>query len=158
MLKNKLLATIWQLCCSHRTNFLHLSGPGLPDGFCQTKNTNLDTFWRSLDWNTYVYIFNGHLEYFTDIWDILWRFRSFCVHFVHFFLFLVPCTMKNLATLLCPSHSRKSSYLSFPSFCRVKAKQANAIKCTFLQCRDVFFISASKAATTNRDRRRLQIL
>jgi hypothetical protein len=31
--------------------------------------------------------FYGHLEYFTDIWDILWPFGTFCVHLVHFFLF-----------------------------------------------------------------------
>jgi hypothetical protein len=29
-------------------------------------------------------IFYGHLEYFTDIWDILWAFGTFCVHLVHF--------------------------------------------------------------------------
>jgi hypothetical protein len=29
--------------------------------------------------------FYGHLEYFTDIWDILWPFGTFCVCSVHFF-------------------------------------------------------------------------
>jgi hypothetical protein len=32
-------------------------------------------------------IFYGHLEYFMDIWDILWPFGTFCVHLVHFFQF-----------------------------------------------------------------------
>jgi hypothetical protein len=31
-----------------------------------------------------VDIFYGHLEYFEDIWDILWPFGSFCVYLVHF--------------------------------------------------------------------------
>jgi hypothetical protein len=31
-----------------------------------------------------VDIFYGHLEYFMDIWDILWPFVTFCVHLVHF--------------------------------------------------------------------------
>jgi hypothetical protein len=31
-----------------------------------------------------VNIFNGHLEYFIDIWDILWPFGTFCVHLVYF--------------------------------------------------------------------------
>jgi hypothetical protein len=38
-------------------------------------------------------IFYGHLEYFTDIWDILWPFDTF-------FPFLVSYTKKNLATLV----------------------------------------------------------
>jgi hypothetical protein len=31
-----------------------------------------------------VDIFYGHLEYFADIWDILWSFVPFYVHLVHF--------------------------------------------------------------------------
>jgi hypothetical protein len=31
-----------------------------------------------------VDIFYGHFEYFTDIWDVLWPFGTFCVHMVHF--------------------------------------------------------------------------
>jgi hypothetical protein len=34
-----------------------------------------------------VEIFYGHLEYFTDIWDILWQLGTFCVHLLHFFGF-----------------------------------------------------------------------
>jgi hypothetical protein len=34
-----------------------------------------------------VDIFYGHLEYFIDIWVILWPFGTFCVHLVHFFGF-----------------------------------------------------------------------
>jgi hypothetical protein len=29
-------------------------------------------------------IFYGHLQYFTDIWDILWPFGTFCVHLQYF--------------------------------------------------------------------------
>jgi hypothetical protein len=37
----------------------------------QTKNPNLDKFWRALHrWEMLIY-FKGHLEYFKDIWDIL---------------------------------------------------------------------------------------
>jgi hypothetical protein len=31
-----------------------------------------------------VYIFYGHLEYFMDIWNILWTFVIFYDHLVHF--------------------------------------------------------------------------
>jgi hypothetical protein len=34
-----------------------------------------------------VDIFYGHLEYVTDIWDILWSFGTCSVHLVHFFRF-----------------------------------------------------------------------
>jgi hypothetical protein len=36
----------------------------------QTKNPNLGKFWRGPRLKN-VDIFYGHLEYFTDIWDIL---------------------------------------------------------------------------------------
>jgi hypothetical protein len=32
-------------------------------------------------------IFYSHLEYFMDIWDILWPFGTYCAHLIHFFLF-----------------------------------------------------------------------
>jgi hypothetical protein len=35
----------------------------------KTKNPNLGKFRRALDWK--MLILYGHLEYFTDIWDIL---------------------------------------------------------------------------------------
>jgi hypothetical protein len=53
----------------------------------QTKNTNWGKFWRALDWKMFTYIFYGHLEYFTDIGDIVWLFGTFCVYLVHFFRF-----------------------------------------------------------------------
>jgi hypothetical protein len=34
-----------------------------------------------------VDIFYGHLESFTNTWDILWPFGTFCVHLVHFLVF-----------------------------------------------------------------------
>jgi hypothetical protein len=45
----------------------------------QTKNPNLGKFWMALDAEM--------LTYFTDIWDILRPFGTFCVHLVHFFRF-----------------------------------------------------------------------
>jgi hypothetical protein len=56
---------------------------GLPDCFFQTQNPILGKFWRALDWKLSIY-FYGRLEYFTDIWDILRPFGTFCVHLVHF--------------------------------------------------------------------------
>jgi hypothetical protein len=53
-----------------------------------------------------VDIFFGHLEFFTNIRDILKPFGTFCVHLVHFVLFLVSCTKKKLATLALPSTCR----------------------------------------------------
>jgi hypothetical protein len=35
----------------------------------QTKNHNLGKFWLAIDWKLMIYY--GHLEYFTDIWDVL---------------------------------------------------------------------------------------
>jgi hypothetical protein len=43
--------------------------------YFQTKYTNLGKFWWTVD---------GHLEYFTAIWDISRSFCIFCVHLVHF--------------------------------------------------------------------------
>jgi hypothetical protein len=31
-----------------------------------------------------AYIFYGHLEYFMEIWDIIWPFGTFCIRLVHF--------------------------------------------------------------------------
>jgi hypothetical protein len=48
----------------------------------KTKNPILGTFWMAFDWKMLlVYV---HLEYFTDIWEIVWLFGIFCVHLVHF--------------------------------------------------------------------------
>jgi hypothetical protein len=44
-------------------------------------------------------ILYNHLEDFTDIYDILILFGTFCVHLVFFSIF-VSCTNKNLATLM----------------------------------------------------------
>jgi hypothetical protein len=41
----------------------------------QTKNPNLEGLrWENVD------VFEGHLEYFTDVWDILCPFGTFCVY------------------------------------------------------------------------------
>jgi hypothetical protein len=42
---------------------------------------------------------NRHLESFTDIWDIVLPFGTFCVHLVHFLRFGYHAP-KNLATLV----------------------------------------------------------
>jgi hypothetical protein len=67
-------------------NLRHETSPGLPDGFFSNQKSqfgyilegprleNVDTFY-------------GHLEYFTDIWDILGPFGTFCDNLVHFFQF-----------------------------------------------------------------------
>jgi hypothetical protein len=57
--------------------------------YFQTKNPNLDKFWRALDWKM--------LKYFMTIWYILCSFGSF-------FPVLVSCTKTNLAT---PARYRK---------------------------------------------------
>jgi hypothetical protein len=55
--------------------------------YFQTQNPNLGKCWRGLGRLENVDIFNGYLEYFTDIWD-MW-----CI-------FYALCTKKNLATLM----------------------------------------------------------
>jgi hypothetical protein len=42
----------------------------------QTKNPNLDKFWRALDWKILIY--------FMDIWNILQTFGIYYDHLVHF--------------------------------------------------------------------------
>jgi hypothetical protein len=58
----------------------------------QTKNPNLGTFWRALEWKMLVClwsfgIFYGHLEYFTVIWNILRSFGIFYGHLVYIWPF-----------------------------------------------------------------------
>jgi hypothetical protein len=65
--------------------------------YFQTKNSKFDKLWRALCGLDNVYIFYGHLEYFTVIWTIFWPFGTFCVNLVHFAV-LLSCTKKNLAT------------------------------------------------------------
>jgi hypothetical protein len=50
----------------------------------QTKNPNLDKILEGHRKKNVIYIFDGHLEYFTDVEDILCPFGSFCVDLVHF--------------------------------------------------------------------------
>jgi hypothetical protein len=51
---------------------------GLPDGFFQTKNPNLDKFRGAVDCKMLIY--------FVAIWNILRTFGTFCVDLVHFVL------------------------------------------------------------------------
>jgi hypothetical protein len=65
--------------------------PGLPDGFFSKQIPIWVNFWGPqmgkylyiFRWEN-IYIFYGHLDYFKDIWDILWPFGTFSVHWVHF--------------------------------------------------------------------------
>jgi hypothetical protein len=52
--------------------------------YFRTKNSNLGKFWRALHRLQNVDIVYGHLEYFTDIWNILRTFGTFCVTLEHF--------------------------------------------------------------------------
>jgi hypothetical protein len=59
--------------------------------YFQTKNTNLDKFWRVLNWKILLFlqpfgIFCGHMVYLVVIWYI--------------FPILVCCTKQNLSTLI----------------------------------------------------------
>jgi hypothetical protein len=49
----------------------------LPD--IPTQNNNLGKFWRALEWMGW-YIFYGHLEYITAIWNI---FLPFGIYYCH---------------------------------------------------------------------------
>jgi hypothetical protein len=54
---------------------------------------------EGLRWKN-VGIFNGDLEYITNIRDVLWPFGTFCVQLVHFFRFWYHVPKKILATLI----------------------------------------------------------
>jgi hypothetical protein len=56
----------------------------------QTEYPNLGKFWEGPRFEN-VEIFYAHLEYFTDIWDILGPFGTFCFHLVHFSGFGILC-------------------------------------------------------------------
>jgi hypothetical protein len=85
-----------------------------------------------------VAIFYSRLLYFMDIWYILWTFSIFYGHLAYFFLILVRCAKKNLATLTekraaagaelssqawLQVHSRKMSYQAFLQFSRHERKK-----------------------------------
>jgi hypothetical protein len=58
----------------------------LPDGFFSNQKSHLEGL-RLKNVN----IFYGHLEYFTEILDILCPFGTFCIHLVHFSCFGIMC-------------------------------------------------------------------
>jgi hypothetical protein len=77
---------------SASSRFIQYQIQGCQMVYFQTKNPNLGKFWRALE----LY---GHLECFTDIWDILpmaiWYSLIFYDHFVfiwNIFPVLVSCT------------------------------------------------------------------
>jgi hypothetical protein len=53
---------------------------GCQMAYFQTKNPNLDKFWRVLD----IGLFYCHLVYFVVLWYILWYFGIFCGTLVFF--------------------------------------------------------------------------
>jgi hypothetical protein len=73
---------------------------GCQTAYFQTRNPDLGKFWRLLQWKMWIYVINGHLDYFKAIWYILWTLVYFMVIW-YIFLALVNCTKKNLATLVC---------------------------------------------------------
>jgi hypothetical protein len=54
---------------------------------------------EGLRWEN-VNIFYGHLEYFTNFWDILWPFGTSCVQLIHFSGLGIMYVLCNLATLV----------------------------------------------------------
>jgi hypothetical protein len=73
---------------------------GCQMAYFQTKTANLGAFWRDLQRKMLVYIFYGHLAYFTVICYILrpfglcilWLFELFCGHLVYYMViwYVVP--------------------------------------------------------------------
>jgi hypothetical protein len=57
--------------------------PGLPDGLFSNQKSQFGSILEGLRLEN-VDMFYGHFEYFTDIWDILWPFGTFCFYLVHF--------------------------------------------------------------------------
>jgi hypothetical protein len=55
----------------------------LPDGIFSYQKCRFGYILECLGMEN-VEIHYGHLEYFTDIWYILWPFEIFCGHFVYF--------------------------------------------------------------------------
>jgi hypothetical protein len=54
----------------------------LPDGgfVFKPKNPNLGNFWSAFRLENVNNIFYGQLEYFTEIWEMLWQFGTFFIH------------------------------------------------------------------------------
>jgi hypothetical protein len=52
--------------------------------YFQTRNPNLDKFWRALEITLLVYVFHDHVEYFTAICYNLWPFGIACGHWYIF--------------------------------------------------------------------------
>jgi hypothetical protein len=71
----------------------------LPDGLFSYQKSKFGQIFEGLRWENVALIY-GRLEYFTNIWDVLRPFGTFCANLVDFFPVLVSCTKKNLATLL----------------------------------------------------------
>jgi hypothetical protein len=107
--------------------------------YFQTKYPN----WGVLDWTMLIYIFD-HLEYFKDIWDILWPFGTFCVDLVHFFRFWYhvprqiwqPCWKVEQSFL--PTHTVRDVYTRNKKYRPVVCKELNAV--LFWSNLDIFSI------------------
>jgi hypothetical protein len=73
---------------------------GLPDGLFSNQKSRFGQNLEGLRWEN-VAIFYGHLEYFTDILDVLRQLITFCVRLVHFFRFWYHAPRKNWQPCLC---------------------------------------------------------
>jgi hypothetical protein len=83
----------------------------LPDGlFSNQKNQ----FWSILGDLRLVNvdIFYGHLEYCTDVWDILWPFATFCVALGTLFWYHAP---RKIWQPCSPATLGQSSKMEFPA-------------------------------------------
>jgi hypothetical protein len=60
--------------------------PVLPDGLFSNPKSQFGLILECLKLDN-VNKFYGHLDYFADLWDILWQFGTFCVHLVLIFCF-----------------------------------------------------------------------
>jgi hypothetical protein len=65
----------------------------LPDGLFSNQKSLFGLILEGLRLEN-VYIFYGHLEYFMEIWDIVWPFGTFCINLVPFCPVLVLCAKK----------------------------------------------------------------
>jgi hypothetical protein len=97
--------------------------------YFQTKNPNLGKFWRASDWKVLINVFYGHLAHFMTIWYVLCSFGTF-------FLFLVLCAKKNLATLVSnesPVGGREGRFLAIKKSKILPNLKKNAFVGVFLR-------------------------
>jgi hypothetical protein len=84
--------------------------------YFETKNPNMGKFWSVLQWKMLVY--------FVAVWSTMWPFGILVMLMVIwlfgiFIHFLVGCTKKNLATLVCTLFQRLDLPRTLVLECRV---------------------------------------